>query len=571
MKCLAFSHPRDSRGFRKLIVVATEAGKVAALHNGDGHIVWSRPFPRKLAPQQLLQWQLFHDLTHAPRVAALHSGSSGSILTVLDAHTGAALEEVKLPGRVDKLVGIGTLSISEGVEQSVYLAVELPETTGATPRVTLLPDTPVARDFFVAQQRSLFFWTESAAAHTAPSTLEAPALQGYGFDGTAAEAALSGAPIHAVRTWSLAFPQPLLAVAARDPKEPTHSSVKVLGDRSIKYRYLNLNTMVVVTGLAPGVWVDPDEQDSIQATIHIVDSASGHVLHHQLQPYARGPAAAVITDNMAAVQLWDASAARFALTSLELFDVTPREFSVLDALFNPNATQPVTSFNPPPLEVISASFFTRTPARSFGVTRTRAGITSKQLLARTIYDQVYAIDPRYIDPRRPKKTKLTAQEMEERLLPYQDTLPVNSLSFVTYDKQQSLSTHCSIRGPSPRYSTWLRFSDGLHFHACQVHAHRLRAPTSLSHVAAPFKWTTLHRCISGHGFSLPGLPGCTYQRDSTLNLLMQYTRVSPAKGFDTLDDDFNYGLLLTALLVLSTASVVAHFYTKSTSLAAKWK
>eukprot|EP00983_Pelagomonas_calceolata_P028918 907313-Pelagomonas_calceolata.AAC.1 len=52
---------------------------------------------------QLLQWQLFHDLTHAPRVAALHSGGSGSILTVLDAHTGAALEEIRLPGRVDKV------------------------------------------------------------------------------------------------------------------------------------------------------------------------------------------------------------------------------------------------------------------------------------------------------------------------------------------------------------------------------------------------------------------------------------------------------------------------------------
>eukprot|EP00967_Tisochrysis_lutea_P095823 scaffold140015_cov21-Tisochrysis_lutea.AAC.1 len=66
---------------------------------------------------------------------------------------------------------------------------------------------------------------------------------------------------------------------------------------------------------------------------------------------------------------------------------------------------------------------------------------------------VYAIDPRYIDPRRPKKTKLSAQEMEERLLPYQDTLPVNSLSFVTYDKQKRNSIACqtaSLMGPLAR-------------------------------------------------------------------------------------------------------------------------
>eukprot|EP00983_Pelagomonas_calceolata_P074618 1152622-Pelagomonas_calceolata.AAC.7 len=74
--------------------------------------------------------------------------------------------------------------------------------------------------------------------------------------------------------------------------------------------------------MAPGVWVDPDEQDSIQATIHIVDSASGHVLHHQLQPYARGPAAAVITDNLAAVQLWDVSAARGGRSTCKLSAAT---------------------------------------------------------------------------------------------------------------------------------------------------------------------------------------------------------------------------------------------------------
>ena len=36
--------------------------------------------------------------------------------------------------------------------------------------------------------------------------------------------------------------------------------MQVLGDRSIKYRYLNPNTLVVVTGTKPGEWVDPDAQ-----------------------------------------------------------------------------------------------------------------------------------------------------------------------------------------------------------------------------------------------------------------------------------------------------------------------
>jgi hypothetical protein len=39
------------------------------------------------------------------------------------------------------------------------------------------------------------------------------------------------------------------------------------------------------------------------------------------------------------------------VTSLEVYDASDRDFSVLDALFNPNATQPQSSFNIPPLEV----------------------------------------------------------------------------------------------------------------------------------------------------------------------------------------------------------------------------
>ncbi len=80
---------------------------------------------------------------------------------------------------------------------------------------------------------------------------------------------------------------------------------------------------------------------------------------------------------------------RFVATSMELFDATPgREFSVLDYLFNPNATKPVSSFTPTPLEVLSQSFFSRLAPTAATATRTEQGITSKQLLISTNTDQV---------------------------------------------------------------------------------------------------------------------------------------------------------------------------------------
>ncbi|PNH02834.1 ER membrane protein complex subunit 1, partial [Tetrabaena socialis] len=200
--------------------------------------------------------------------------------------------------------------------------------------------------------------------------------------------------------------------------------------------------------------------------------------------------------------------------SLELYDATPgREFSVLDYLFNPNSTRAVSSFDPAPLEVLSQVFFSRLVPVAGGTTRTEQGITAKQLLLVTNTDQVYALDRRWVDPRRPRKQKLTQDEMEEGLVPYQDTLPLAPLSFATLDKQV-----LGARGV-------------------------LVEPTRL---------------------------------ESTCLLLVQgvdlfYTRLSPAKGFDSLEDDFNYVLLLLALAGLLAGSGALQYLSKQSALKQKWK
>jgi hypothetical protein len=82
---------------------------------------------------------------------------------------------------------------------------------------------------------------------------------------------------------------------------------------------------------------------------------------------------------------------RVVAASLELYDGTQgRQFSVLDYLFNPNSTQPVSSFTATPLEVAAQSFYSRLLPRGAAVTRTEQGITAKQLLLLTNTDQVRA-------------------------------------------------------------------------------------------------------------------------------------------------------------------------------------
>ena len=49
-----------------------------------------------------------------------------------------------------------------------------------------------------------------------------------------------------------------------------------------------------------------------------------------------------------------------------------------------------------------------------------------------------------------------------------------------------------------------------------------------------------------------------------------YTRMAPAKAYDSLEDDFAYGLLLLLLLGLSLGTVALHYVTKQASLKSKW-
>jgi hypothetical protein len=52
--------------------------------------------------------------------------------------------------------------------------------------------------------------------------------------------------------------------------------------------------------------------------------------------------------------------------------------------------------------------------------------------------QVYALDKRFLDPRRPLTAKPTPQEAEEGLLPYSELVIFNTLMYPTQDKQVSM-------------------------------------------------------------------------------------------------------------------------------------
>ena len=67
------------------------------------------------------------------------------------------------------------------------------------------------------------------------------------------------------------------------------------------------------------------------------------------------------------------------VSSLELFDVSPHDLSLLDlALHVTNTT--ASSWDPTPLEASSATYFTKLPVSVLGLTRTARAVTAKQVL-----------------------------------------------------------------------------------------------------------------------------------------------------------------------------------------------
>lgn len=87
-----------------------------------------------------------------------------------------------------------------------------------------------------------------------------------------------------------------------------------------------------------------------------------------------------MSENWAAYQFWSARAGRWQVGSVELYDGTPREFSVADLAFVGPANLTRDAWDPLPLQALSRSFYAKYPAATMAVTATKHGITAPQVL-----------------------------------------------------------------------------------------------------------------------------------------------------------------------------------------------
>ncbi|GMH35035.1 hypothetical protein BSKO_02903 [Bryopsis sp. KO-2023] len=476
---------RDSNGIRKLIVVLG-ASQVYALHSGDGRIIWSRLLNRDAPATRMFLWRYSHNLQGAPWIVLL----SQSAYSVLDAHTGALIEHHSLPEKFEKVIPFPKVLKVGDSDQHLFLLVE-PFDKSASPKVTLIPDVSGARSILKDALDEIHVWHADKPGGT---------LKGYGLDvGT----------MTLLEQWTLAFHSPILAALSRDPSDAVHSHVKVLGDRTLKFKYLNPNTVMIASGLADG---SSSVAEDSELSIHIIDTVTGRILHRQIHPAARGPVHAVFSQHWVVYHYFSMQNGRFETSTLEMYDASHKDVDIFGLMFAKNEGETISSHEPAPLEILSSTHFMATPLKAMGVTRTSRGITTQHVLFGTVADQVYSMDKRFLDPRRPRG-KITAEAREERLIPFQENLPMYPTKFATQN----------------RHIVGLK--------------HIESSPTGLesgSHIFA-------------YGIDL------------------FYTRVQPEKAFDSLEEDFAFAFLVLTIVGMLVGAVVMHHMVKRSKLAQKWK
>ena len=421
---------RDSFGFRKLVIVATENGRLAALDVGNlGNIVWSI---QAVTLQTNQRWNMLN--IQAEGGAVLVRGEGGEFLRVTS-NTGTILEYQ-----------------TGGITSSLKTNVPVMDAFGDKILV------PINRDGSLGQMTCPNLSTRTIIV----TQDEDSAVHGWMLSKNS-KPRLS---------WSFAptVGEHLTAISARPSHDPVASIGKALGDRNVLYKYLNSNELLITA----------IEDSTSTVNFYVLDSTSGATIYstkHTGVDVSK-PIVSVVSENWFAYSLFSESSALtqgatqlareklkgYQLVISELYESPfPNDRGSLGSLSNSSSIHPLADEIGDILEmphVISQTFLIPGPISSMSVTSTLQGITTRSLLC-TIPDlnSIISISRAFVDPRRPVGRDPTTAEAEEGLFRYSPVLDFEPKWIISH-KRDVMSVSSTITSPSLLESTSLVFAFG---------------------------------------------------------------------------------------------------------------
>ncbi|KNA06063.1 hypothetical protein SOVF_184420 [Spinacia oleracea] len=504
---------RDHNGFRKLLIVLTKAGKVYALHTGDGRVVWSTFMPNLRKSEaceypvalNLYQWQVPHHHALDENPAVLVVGRCGNgidapgIFSIVDTYSGKELNSLSLTHSV---VDVIPLPFTDSTEKRLHLVVD------ENRNLHLYPKTSEAAAIFEHEFSNVYWYSVDAENNM----LRGHTLKRNCMSEVADEFCFSSRDL-----WSIVFPsesEKIIATVAKKSSEVVHTQAKVMSDRSVLYKYIAKNILFVATVAPKGAGeigsVTPDESWLV---VYLIDTVTGRILHRVTHQGSQGPVRAVFSENWVVYHYFNLRANRYEMSVIEIYDQSRADNKNIWKLIlgKHNLSSPVSSYSRPEVMTKSQTYFFTHSVKSISVTLTAKGITSKQLLIGTIGDQVLALDKRFLDPRRSPAP--TATELEDGIIPLTDTLPINPQAYATHAlKVEGLRGIVSV--PSKLESTTLMFAYGAD---------------------------------------------------------LFFTHLAPSKTYDSLTDEFSYALLLLTIFALVAGIFVTWIMSERKELRDKWR
>ena len=417
---------RDSFGFHKLVIVATRRGMVYGLDIGDkGEVVWSK---RVFEMTKGNTWN----------VAAIHADETKGHVTIIGSNGDRVVLDTA--GEVIDIV-------APGPERTVQGAALVDTVSG--PQLL-----PVGVNGHIGELAS-----SQAPKQTVVTRGPNGELRGLLFvpNGPSASETMS---------WVFSPPagQRVVSIATRPAHDPIASIGRVLGDRTVKYKYLNPNTAVIAA-------ID-DKAPTL--TVYLVDTISGEILttsKHDGVDTSKSIECAM-AENWFICSFFGEYALKDSSTqSLKGYQVVVSDlyesdapndrgplgnepqFSSLDPVENPAGTSPPS--------VVSQTFILSAPISALQVTQTRQGISSRNILAYLPESHGIVSLPRMIlEPRRPVGRDPTPAEMEEGLLKYHPAIEIDPKSVISH-QWDVLGVQKIITSPAIVESTSLVFAYGI--------------------------------------------------------------------------------------------------------------
>ncbi|KAI0389427.1 DUF1620-domain-containing protein [Xylariaceae sp. FL0594] len=425
---------RDGFGFNKIVVLATRRGKLYGLDTGHhGKVIWAKKANETPSGKH---WDVKAIYADNAKGFVTVRGSEGQYI-VVRANTGETVD-----------------SMPTGLFPPVDGGVVVESNAGPW----LLP---IERDGKLAEVQSALAPKQTVVTRTGENE-----IQGFIYTNRGTTAA-------PFPVWSFSPPpgQRIVDVASRPLHDPIASIGRVLGDRTVKYKYLNPNTIVVSA---------VDEKASV-LSVYLLDTVSGQILHSSTYDGvdAQKDIACTLSENWFLCTFYGQYQLRDALSqSLKGYQVVisdlyeselPNDRGPLGDSANFSSLEPVDKPIGPVLpSVVSKTFILSGPISSLSVTQTRQGIAVRQLLAYMPESHSIIGIPRTIlEPRRTVGRDPTPAELEEGLSRYVPAIELDSRMTLTHSRDV-LGVKDIITAPAILESTCLVFAYGIDIFGTRV-------------------------------------------------------------------------------------------------------